>query len=71
MPGTPNAVGFYRAALTFLLQDWIGIDMITKKERENASYFYLKISDLNKRWQSDRNYSNRCIDIVGEFINVS
>ncbi len=65
MPGTPNAVGFYRAALTFLLQDWIGIDLIAKKERENANYFYLKISDLNKKWQSDRNYSNRCIDIVG------
>ena len=66
MPGTPNAVGFYRAALTFLLQDWIGIDLITKKERENASYFYLKIVELNKKWQSDRNNSSRFIDIVGK-----
>ena len=25
MPGTPNTIGLYRAALTFQLQDWIGL----------------------------------------------
>lgn len=28
MPGTPNAIGFYRAALTFELQDKIGLEYI-------------------------------------------
>lgn len=32
MPGTPNAIGFYRAALTFELQDYIGLDYIVEKE---------------------------------------
>lgn len=36
MPGTPNAIGFYRAALTFELQDKIGLDFILQREEENA-----------------------------------
>jgi selenocysteine lyase/cysteine desulfurase len=32
MPGTPNVVGFYRAALAFELQDEIGLNFIHKRE---------------------------------------
>ena len=40
MAGTPNAIGFYRAALSLELQDKIGLDVILKREKENTSYFF-------------------------------
>lgn len=50
MPGTPNAIGFYRAALTFELQDYIGLDYILEKEEHNATYFFNRIQKINEEF---------------------
>lgn len=47
MPGTPNSIGFYRAALTFELQDMIGIELIKTREHANAHYFMDRIIKIN------------------------
>lgn len=42
--GTPNYIGFYRAALSFeLLNKTIGYDFINKREKENTQLFFNKI----------------------------
>ena len=64
MPGSPNVIGFYRAALTFQLQDWIGLDLMQKRETENAAFFYNKLMDFNQKMEKDN--PNRKIEFIGE-----
>ena len=62
MPGTPNVIGFYRAALTFELQDMIGIELIKTREHSNAQYFFDKIHTLNEQLRP----LGREVNIYGE-----
>ncbi|EGR31066.1 hypothetical protein IMG5_117910 [Ichthyophthirius multifiliis] len=66
MPGTPNAVGFYRAALTFELQDKIGIEYILEKEEQNAKYFYKRIQEINQEFKKKEYIPPRDILIYGD-----
>ena len=62
MAGTPNVIGFYRAALTFEIQNLIGIDLIKFREKANAKYFYQQISEFNQNNKS----SGRFVKIYGD-----
>jgi selenocysteine lyase/cysteine desulfurase len=64
MPGSPNVIGFYRAALSFQLQDWIGLDLIQKRETENAAFFYNKLMEFNKKMEEE--HPDRRIEFIGE-----
>lgn len=66
MPGTPNAIGFYRAALTFELQDHIGLNYILEKEEQNAKYFFNEVQRLNGEFQSAQLVPPRKIHIYGD-----
>lgn len=52
LPGTPNTIGFYRAALSLELQDYIGLDLIKIREEKNASIFFEGIKSLNEDLKS-------------------
>ncbi len=41
-------MGFYRAALTFELQDYIKLEYIQELEEKNAKYFYNEIQKFNE-----------------------
>ncbi|KAL4488017.1 hypothetical protein ABPG72_009355 [Tetrahymena utriculariae] len=66
MPGTPNAIGFYRAALTFELQDYIGLEFIIEKEEQNAKYFYNRIQQINEEFRRSEQIPPRNVHIYGD-----
>ncbi len=65
MPGSPNVIGFYRASLTFQLQDWIGLDLIRRRETENAAFFFNKLTEFNSKMEKSNN-TERKIVFIGE-----
>lgn len=65
-PGTPNTIGFYRAALSFQLQDFVTLQLIHDREKSNAAYFTQEVIKFNAFLQESSSTNHLGIEIYGE-----
>ena len=61
--GTPGVLQFIRAALTFQLQQLVGLENIKNREHELSLKVFNVIKQLNKKWESQKLKSK--IHIIG------